>query len=186
MQISENIVTGNCLSKTSCHQLNKQLKLWPFWFQSVYQLQACATAATAICFMILCMNEFTCFMVRAWFHLSGYMNSHNIRTENGNCKSCHLFLWDRKCTGQGKMWVTICADCRKIWRCVGVAAAISREVSEHMHGKYCTLSWSSTQTAVRKLHLPPYNITAVQELKGPDKLLHVASVFAWGIWNKHA
>ena len=167
MQISESTVKGKC-----CHNLTKELKLRPFWSQSVCQLQVCATAATAICFLILCMNEFMCWTICvSWTKHSSTgvdsWNSHNSRIEDGNCRSWYLFLWDRKCTGQDNLW----------W--------LKKNLKMCGCGYIFMTCYSSTQRTVRKLHLSPYIIRAVQELKGPDSVLHIVSVYAWGKWNKH-
>jgi hypothetical protein len=96
------------------------------------------------------------------------MNSHNSRIEDSNFKSCSV--QDKK-----KKWVTICANCRKledVW--VQMRQSLRKSQKTCMTG---TMSYSSTHRGVRKLHPPPYHIRAVQELKGPDIVLHVLSVF---------
>ena len=182
MQISENIVKGKCLSKTSCHKLSKQLKLWPFWFQSVHQLQVCAIAATAICFTILCMNEFMCWtLCVSWTkHSFTGVDSWTATTVEekmaiAGVDTCFCetgSVQDKKKSG----WQSVLTEekLEDVWVWL-----------QYLHDRYCTMCYSSTQMAVRKLHLSPYFIRGVQELKGPDSVLHIVSICPWGKWNKH-
>jgi len=73
-----------------------------------------SASASSLCYSCYChlFHDFVhervhvldnlCFMDKARFHWSGFMNIHNSRIEDGNCMSWYLFLWERKCTGQEK------------------------------------------------------------------------------------